>query len=123
MIILGINKTTHNGSVALLKDGELLFHLEGERLSNIKHDKFQFQALSKIKDYVDHVDHIVLSGFSPTLVYDKYIHNKKARNKPGLIIFYEYNYLFITYIVTSKPKRSSVAEGAVHMIVSFLRKI
>jgi carbamoyltransferase len=75
MIILGINKTTHNGSVALLKDGELLFHLEGERLSNIKHDKFQFQALSKIKDYVDHVDHIVLSGFSPTLVYDKYIHN------------------------------------------------
>lgn len=75
MIVLGINKTTHNGSVALLKDGELIFHLEGERLSNIKHDKFQFQALAKIKDYVDHVDHIVLSGFSPTFLYDKYIPN------------------------------------------------
>ena len=26
------------------------------------------------------------------------------------------NYLFITYIVTSKPKRISVAAGVVHMI-------
>ena len=29
------------------------------------------------------------------------------------------NYLFITYIVTSKPKRISVAAGVVHMIISF----
>jgi hypothetical protein len=29
------------------------------------------------------------------------------------------DYLFITYIVTSKPKRISVAAGVVHMIVSF----
>ena len=28
------------------------------------------------------------------------------------------NYLFITYIVTSKPKRISVAAGVVHMIDS-----
>jgi hypothetical protein len=28
-------------------------------------------------------------------------------------------YLFITYIVTSKPKRISVAAGVVHMIFSF----
>ena len=28
-------------------------------------------------------------------------------------------YLFITYIVTSKPKRISVAAGVVHMIISF----
>jgi hypothetical protein len=27
------------------------------------------------------------------------------------------NYLFITYIVTSKPKRISVAAGVVHMII------
>jgi len=27
--------------------------------------------------------------------------------------------LFITYIVTSKPKRISVAAGVVHMIISF----
>jgi hypothetical protein len=28
------------------------------------------------------------------------------------------NYLFITYIVTSKPKRISVAAGLVHIVVS-----
>jgi predicted metal-dependent hydrolase len=28
------------------------------------------------------------------------------------------NYLFITYIVTSKPKRISVAAGVVHIIIS-----
>jgi len=28
------------------------------------------------------------------------------------------HYLFITYIVTSKPKRISVAAGAVHIIIS-----
>ena len=30
------------------------------------------------------------------------------------------NYLFATYIVTSKPKRISVAAGLVHIINSFL---
>ncbi len=30
------------------------------------------------------------------------------------------DYLFITYIVTSKPKRISVAAGVVHMINSLL---
>ncbi len=32
------------------------------------------------------------------------------------------NYLFITYMVTSKPKRISVAAGLVHIIFSFLSK-
>jgi hypothetical protein len=32
-------------------------------------------------------------------------------------IHYEVNYLFITYIVTSKPKRISVAAGLVHIII------
>jgi len=30
------------------------------------------------------------------------------------------NYLFITYIVTSKPKRISVAAGVVHIIFSLI---
>jgi hypothetical protein len=29
------------------------------------------------------------------------------------------DYLFMTYIVTSKPKRISVAAGLVHMMISF----
>ncbi|GDX54695.1 hypothetical protein LBMAG29_00050 [Methylophilaceae bacterium] len=33
------------------------------------------------------------------------------------------NYLFITYIVTSKPKRISVAAGVVHMMLILLFKL
>jgi len=31
------------------------------------------------------------------------------------------DYLFITYIVTSKPKRISVADGDVHMIILHIK--
>ncbi len=44
--------------------------------------------------------------------------NKKARNWRAFL-FNNKAYLFITYIVTSKPKRISVAAGVVHMIISF----
>jgi hypothetical protein len=43
--------------------------------------------------------------------------NKKATLT--VAFFNKQNYLFITYIVTSKPKRISVAAGVVHMIISF----
>ena len=48
--------------------------------------------------------------------------NLNARCKKGCLVaafLGKNNYLFITYIVTSKPKRISVAAGVVHMI-SFL---
>ena len=70
MIIVGINKSPHNSSVVLMKDNEILFHIESERLSHIKYDGFPFHAMSKIKDYVDHVDVIALAGFSDSTVYD-----------------------------------------------------
>lgn len=72
MIIVGVNRSPHNASVALLKDGKILFHIEGERLSNVKYDKLPFQALSKIKEYVDHVDYLVLAGLAKTGRYDSY---------------------------------------------------
>jgi hypothetical protein len=43
-------------------------------------------------------------------------HEKKATIRQPFLN--EQNYLFITYIVTSKPKRISVAAGVVHMIFS-----
>jgi len=36
----------------------------------------------------------------------------------GVIFGILLNYLFITYIVTSKPKRISVAAGLVHMMLA-----
>jgi hypothetical protein len=45
-------------------------------------------------------------------------YKKKKGPKPlNLItVCYDNHYLFITYIVTSKPKRISVAAGVVHII-------
>jgi carbamoyltransferase len=61
MIIVGVSRV-HNSAVTLLKDGEIVFHLENERLSNIKYDNYQFLTLGKLPDYVDHVDHIAIAG-------------------------------------------------------------
>ena len=62
MIILGVSRGIHDASVTLLIDGEVVYHLEAERLSNIRHDRYAFQAIGKIKEYVDHIDYLVLSG-------------------------------------------------------------
>jgi carbamoyltransferase len=40
MIILGVNETTHDASVSLIKDGEILFAGHAERYSKIKNDWF-----------------------------------------------------------------------------------
>lgn len=69
VITLGINKG-HNSSVALLENDKVLFFLESERLSNIKHDKFPFQAIQQIKQYVEYIDYLVITGLSYTPEYD-----------------------------------------------------
>ena len=38
MIILGINETSHDASVSLIKDGEILFAGHAERYSKHKND-------------------------------------------------------------------------------------
>jgi carbamoyltransferase len=62
-ITLGISRV-HNSSVALFKGEDLIFHIENERLSNIKYDTFPFQAIALVKDYVDHIDTLVVAGVS-----------------------------------------------------------
>jgi carbamoyltransferase len=90
MIILGINSGHHNSSVALLENENVLFHIENERLSNIKYDRYVFQAIDKVKDYVDHIDHLVLTGFEVfgpgygTELTDSYIAQVSGLNKTFL---------------------------------------
>ena len=43
--------------------------------------------------------------------------NYAIKNGIDTISQFMYNYLFITYMVTSNPKRISVADGVVHMAV------
>ena len=74
MYTVGVNRG-HNASTTLLKEGEVLFHLENERLSNIKYDWYAFNSLSKIKDYTNSVDHIAIAGLTGTVKADVYSEN------------------------------------------------
>lgn len=63
--ILGINPG-HNGSVALLVDGELVYYIEEERLSRLKYDGNPFRGILDILSRW-HVDEVVIGGTSPEL--------------------------------------------------------
>jgi carbamoyltransferase len=58
--IAGITRG-HNSSVCLLKDGEVVFSLEEERLSRHKYDGGPFACMIKILDYTDKLDYLVIA--------------------------------------------------------------
>ncbi len=60
MYILSIHES-HDASMALIKDGEVLINLSHERLSHIKHDRRINLFASKIKQYTNYVDKVVVS--------------------------------------------------------------
>lgn len=64
MWILGISRH-HNGAACLLHDGKIIFYLEEERLSRIKHDGFCVKTLEKIKEFTNKLDYVALSGYDP----------------------------------------------------------
>jgi len=55
----------HNSGVCLLKDGELIFSLEEERLSRAKYDGGPFATMVKILDYTDKLDYLVIAHTQP----------------------------------------------------------
>lgn len=58
--ILGISRG-HNAGACLLKDGEIVFSIEEERLSRHKYDGGPYAAMMKVKEYTDKLDFIVIS--------------------------------------------------------------
>ena len=86
MKIVGINKG-HNASTTLLDNGEIVFHLENERLSNIKYDKYPFLSINEIKNFTDHVDKVGLSAISKkeenNLLFQQVGHLTKPINNHG----------------------------------------
>ena len=62
--IAGITRG-HNGAVCLLKDGELVFYVEEERLSRKKYDGGPFAGMMKIKEYTDKLDYLVVAHTQP----------------------------------------------------------
>ena len=55
----------HNGGVCLLKDGEIVFSIEEERLSRQKYDGGPYASLVKILEYTDKIDYLVVSHTQP----------------------------------------------------------
>lgn len=62
--ILGIARG-HNSGVCLLKDGEIVFSLEEERLSRNKYDGSPFATMCKVLEYTDKLDYIVAAHTQP----------------------------------------------------------
>ena len=60
MWIAGV-ATGHNAGVCLLKDGEIVFSVEEERLSRDKHDGGPLLSMMKILDYTDKLDYLVVA--------------------------------------------------------------
>lgn len=77
MIILGVSRGLHDASATLLIDGNVIFHLEAERLSDQRHDRFAFQVVEKIRNYVDHIDYLILTGLdkNPKYTYEDTLNN------------------------------------------------
>lgn len=51
----------HNAGVCLLKDGEIVFSIEEERLTRRKYDGGPLASMLKIKEYTDKIDYLVVS--------------------------------------------------------------
>ena len=51
----------HNAGVCLLKDGEIIFAIEEERLSRYKYDGGPLASMIKILDYTDKIDYLAIS--------------------------------------------------------------
>lgn len=62
--ILGIARG-HNAGACLLKDGEIVFSLEEERLSRQKYDGGPYATMMKVKEYTDTLDYIFVSHTQP----------------------------------------------------------
>ena len=60
MTIIAAVARGHNGSTTLLVDGKVVFYLEEERLSKFKYDGSPLLGLTKVFEYVDHIDHLVV---------------------------------------------------------------
>ena len=55
----------HNSGVCLLKDGEIVFSIEEERLTRKKYDGGPYASMVKILEYTDKLDYLVIAHTQP----------------------------------------------------------
>ena len=92
MWIAGVHRG-HNSGVCLLKDGEVVFNIEEERLSRNKYDGGPLLSILKIKEYTDKLDYLVFSGQYPL--------GKEPENEKATIEFIGLN-AYITFALKLK---------------------
>jgi carbamoyltransferase len=90
LITLGIHHGSHDGSIALLHNDKVIFHLQGERLSNIKYDFSALPVLNYVSKYTNKIDNLVITGNNrafqmandiPTFYPENYLIYLKSLNK------------------------------------------
>jgi len=57
----------HNAGVCLLKDGEIVFSIEEERITRQKYDGGPFATMLKILDYTPKLDYLVIAHTTPQI--------------------------------------------------------
>jgi len=62
--ILGISRG-HNAAVCLLKDGEIVFSIEEERLTRRKYDGAPLAGIVKVLEYTKKIDALVIAHTQP----------------------------------------------------------
>ena len=63
----------HNGGSCLLKDGELVFNIEEERLTRTKYDGAPLASMMKFKEYTDKLDYLVVAHTTLQDIQDKMV--------------------------------------------------
>ena len=69
--IVGVSRV-HNSAVTLVKNGEIVFHLENERLSNIKYDGYPFHTLRELPKYTNRIDELGIAGVGKLVPVENY---------------------------------------------------
>ena len=99
--ILGIN-TSHNGSVCVLKNGEIDFFLEEERVSRNKADSIPFNILQSISQKYS-IDKVAVAGlthlFTPSLLQSFLLNLKLLFPKAKIYNFLDDHHL--SHVVSS----------------------
>lgn len=101
--LLTIN-STHDCSVCLSKDDEIVYYCQEERLTHTKADREPFYALEGVKDYTDYVDKVAIS----------YLHNE------AMHCDYIFKYLRKLGVSYGKKLADPINHHLLHAVLGFI---
>jgi carbamoyltransferase len=114
--IAGIT-TGHNSSTCLLKNGEIVFLIEEERLSRRKYDEMPFLGISKIKEFTDKLDYFAVPyEMKVDIGNNPYIAHARKLGliaSPKQVVNYDGNVLHHTYHAAGAFYNSGFDEAVV----------